>query len=312
MEMRRLGSNGPKISVIGLGTWEAGGDQWGKRSDDDTIRAMHAAIDAGMNWIDTAESYGGGRSEELIGEVLRDRRDEVLVFTKVAHFASGLRRDDIRRAISGSLKRLGIDRVDLYQIHWPAEHIVPVEEAWSTMAEVADDGLARHIGVSNFDRTLVERCLAIRQVDSVQNRLSLLAQRDRDSLLPWLAEQGIGYLGYSPLAFGLLTGSITRETTFEPDDWRSGQGDVGYYDEYFAPEVIGRHLDKVERLRAIAEGLGVTTGTLTLRAVLEITGVSGVIVGSRDERHVRDNTWAGEFRLDDETKREIDAIFVGS
>jgi aryl-alcohol dehydrogenase-like predicted oxidoreductase len=310
--MRRLGSNGPEISVIGLGTWEAGGDQWGKRSDDDTIRAMHAAIDAGMNWIDTAESYGGGRSEELIGEVLRDRRDEVLVFTKVAHFASGLRPDDIRRAISGSLKRLGTDRVDLYQIHWPAEHVVPVEEAWSTMAEVADEGLARHIGVSNFDRTLVERCLAIRRIDSVQNRLSLLAQRDRDSLLPWLAEQGIGYLGYSPLAFGLLTGSITRETTFERDDWRSGQGDVGYYDEYFAPEVIGPHLDKIERLRAIAEGLGVTTGTLALRAVLEITDVSGVIVGSRDERHVRDNTWAGELRLDDETKREIDAIFVGS
>jgi aryl-alcohol dehydrogenase-like predicted oxidoreductase len=200
--MRRLGSNGPEISVIGLGTWEAGGDQWGKRSDDETIRAMHAAIDAGMNWIDTAESYGGGRSEELIGEVLRDRRDEVLVFTKVAHFASGLRRDDIHRAISDSLKRLGIDSVDLYQIHWPAEHIVPIEEAWSTMAEVADEGLARHIGVSNFDRTLVQRCGAIRHVDSVQNRLSLLAQRDRDSLLPWLAEQGIGYLGYSPLAFG--------------------------------------------------------------------------------------------------------------
>ena len=114
------------------------------------------------------------------------------------------------------MKRLRIDRVDLYQIHWSAEHIVPVEEAGSTMAEVADEGLARHIGVSNFDRTLVERCLAIRQVDSVQNRLSLLAQRDRDSLLPSLAEQGIGYLGYSPLAFGLLTGSITRETTFEP------------------------------------------------------------------------------------------------
>lgn len=311
MEKRSLGSNGPEISVVGLGGWEAGGDQWGKRSDDATIRAMHAAIDVGMNWIDTAEAYGGGRSEELVGEVLRDRRDEVLVFTKVAHFASGLRPDDIRRAIRGSLKRLGTDRVDLYQIHWPAENLVPVEEAWAAMAEIADEGLARHIGVSNFDRTLVERCLSIRRVDSVQNRLSLLALRDRDTLLPWLAEEGIGYLGYSPLAFGLLTGSITRETTFEPDDWRSGQGDVGYYDEYFAPDVIRPHLDKVERLRTIADGLGVPTGTIALRAVLEIAGVTGVIVGSRDERHVRDNAWAGEFRLDDETRRQIDAIFLG-
>ena len=309
METRTLGSNGPEISVVGLGTWEAGGDQWGKRSDDDTIRAMHAALDAGINWIDTAEAYGGGRSEELVGEVLRERRDEVLVFTKVAHFASGLQPDDIRRAVRGSLKRLGIDRVDLYQIHWPAEHVVPVEEAWSTMAQVADEGLARHIGVSNFNRGLIERCLAIRRVDSVQNRLSLLAHRDRDTLLPWLAEQGIGFLGYSPLAFGLLTGSITRETTFEPDDWRSGQGDVGYYDEYFAPGVIGPHLDKVERLRAIAERLDVPVGTLALRAVLEIDGVTGVIVGSRDERHVRDNAAAGDLRLDDQTRREIDGIF---
>jgi aryl-alcohol dehydrogenase-like predicted oxidoreductase len=310
MEMRKLGSNGPEISVVGLGGWEAGGDQWGKRSDDDTIRAMHAAIDAGMNWIDTAEAYGDGRSEELVGEVLRHRRDEVLVFTKVAHFASGLRPGEIRRAIRGSLERLGTDRVDLYQIHWPAEHVVPIEEAWSTMAEIADEGLALHVGVSNFDRALIERCLPIRRVDSVQNRLSLLAQRDRDTLLPWLAEQGIGFLGYSPLAFGLLTGSITRETTFEPDDWRSGQGDVGYYDEYFAPHVIGPHLDKVDRLREIAERLDMPIGTLALRAVLEIAGVSGVIVGSRDERHVRDNAAAGDVQFDDETRREIDAIFL--
>jgi aryl-alcohol dehydrogenase-like predicted oxidoreductase len=310
MEKRRLGSNGPEISVVGLGGWEAGGDQWGKRPEAETVQAMHAAIDAGMNWIDTAEAYGDGHSEELVGEVLRDRRDDVLVFTKVAHFTSGLRPDDIRRAIRGSLKRLGTDRVDLYQIHWPAEHIVPIEEAWTTMTEIADEGLALYIGVSNFDRALLERCLAIRHVDSVQNRLSLLAQRDRDSLLPWLVERGIGYLGYSPLAFGLLTGSITRETRFDPDDWRSGYGDVGYYDQYFAPNVIGPHLDKVDRLRDIAARLDVPVGTLALRAVVELEGVTGVIIGSRDERHVRDNGAAGSLRLDEATRSEIDAIFL--
>jgi aryl-alcohol dehydrogenase-like predicted oxidoreductase len=309
MQMRRLGRDGPEISVIGFGGWEAGGDQWGVRPDAESVRAMHAAIDAGITWIDTAEAYGDGRSEELVGQVLRDRRDEVLVFTKVAHFTSGARPEDIRRAIQGSLRRLGVERVDLYQIHWPAEHLVPVEEMWTTMAEIADQGLAARVGVSNFGRDLLERCLPIRHVDTVQNRLSLLAQRDRDGLLPWLAERGIGYLGYSPLAFGLLTGTISRETTFEEGDWRGGQGDVGYYHEYFSPDVIGPHLDKVERLRAVAERLGVPVGRLALRAVADLPGVSGVIVGSRDERHVRENALAGDLELDDVTRREVDVIF---
>jgi aryl-alcohol dehydrogenase-like predicted oxidoreductase len=272
---------------------------------------MHAAIDAGINWIDTAEAYGGGRSEELVAQVLRDRRDEVLVFTKVAHFASGLRPEQIRRAIRRSLQRLGIDRVDLYQVHWPAEHLLPIEEVWSTMAEIADEGLASRIGVSNFDRALIERCLAIRHVDSVQNRLSLLVQRDRDVLLPWLAERGIGYLGYAPLAFGLLTGRISEETRFEPGDWRGGDGNVGYYDEFFAPNVIGSHLELVDRLRAVAARLDVPVGTLAIRAVLELGGVTGAIVGSRDERHVRENAGAGGLHLDETTRRELDAIFLG-
>ena len=311
MQTRRLGAHGPEISVVGFGGWEAGGDEWGHRPDEDAVRAMHAAIDAGITWIDTAEVYGNGRSEELVGRVLRDRPGEVMVFSKVAHFGSGLRPDDIRRAIRASLQRLGTERIDLYQIHWPAEHEVPVEEAWSTLAELADEGLARYLGVSNFDRSLVERCLAIRHVDSVQNRLSLLELRDRDRLLPWLAERGVGYLGYSPLAFGLLTGSITRETRFEASDWRSGAGDVGYYDEYFAPGVIGPHLERVERLRGVAERLGVPVATLALRAVLDLEGVSGVIVGSRDERHVRANARAGDLTIDEAARKEIGSIFVG-
>jgi aryl-alcohol dehydrogenase-like predicted oxidoreductase len=311
MHTRRLGARGPEISVVGFGAWEAGGDQWGHRPDEDSIRAMHTAIDAGIAWIDTAEVYGNGRSEELVGEVLRDRPDEVMVFTKVAPFGSGLRPDDIRRAILGSLGRLGAERIDLYQIHWPAEHEIPVEEAWGTLAELADEGLARYIGVSNFDRGLIERCLPIRHVDSVQNRLSLLELRDRERLLPWLAERGIGYLGYAPLAFGLLTGAVTPRTRFEPDDWRSGEGDVGYYDEYFAPGVLGPHLDRVARLRTLAGELGVPVATLAIRAVLDLEGVSGVIVGSRDERHVGANARAGHLALDDAARVEIASIFEG-
>jgi aryl-alcohol dehydrogenase-like predicted oxidoreductase len=311
METRRLGVYGPEISVVGFGAWEAGGDEWGQRPDDDAVRAMHAAIDTGVTWIDTAEVYGDGRSEELIGQVLRDRPGEVMVFSKVAHFGSGLRPEDIRRAIRASLDRLGTGRIDLYQIHWPAEHEVPIEDAWGTLAELADEGLARYVGVSNFDRALVERCLAIRHVDSVQNRLSLLELRDRERLLPWLAERGIGYLGYAPLAFGLLTGSVTRETRFEHDDWRSGRGDVGYYDEYFAPGVLEPHLDRIERLRAVAERLGVPVGTLAIRAVLDLEGVSAVIVGSRDRLHVRANAQAGDLVIDEPVRTDIESIFGG-
>ncbi len=305
-----LGKSGPEISVIGFGSWEAGGDEWEPdRSDRDAVDAMRAAIDAGVNWIDTAEVYGSGRSEELVGEAIRGRRDDVLVFTKVAHFGSGARREDVHRAIRASLSRLGVDHVDLYQIHWPAEHVVPVEETWEAMSEVADEGLTRMIGVSNFDRGLVERCLAIRHVDSVQNHFSLLQQRDRDELLPWLAERGIGYLGYAPLAFGLLTGAIDEGTRFADEDWRSGKRDVGYYDQFFAPGVIGEHLRRIDGLRPIAERLGVSLPTLALRAAVEVPGVTGVIVGSRNARHVRENASAGDVELDPGALSEIDAIF---
>ena len=168
--MRKLGSQGPDISVVGFGAWEAGGDMWGAEVDDrDTTRAIEAGLDAGMNWIDTAEAYGDGRSERLVGRIAR-RRSGVMVFTKVAHFASGSRPHEIRAAIEGSLQRLGLDAVDLYQVHWPNERKVPVEETWGAMTELRLEGLARAIGVSNFDRTLVERCEAIGHVDSVQNQ----------------------------------------------------------------------------------------------------------------------------------------------
>ena len=310
MEMRKLGRNGPEISVVGYGAWEAGGDEWEPdRSDRDAVEAMRAAIDAGMNWIDTAEVYGSGRSEELVGEAVRARRDEALVFTKVAHFGSGARPDDIREAIRGSLQRLGVEYVDLYQIHWPAEHVVPVEETWGAMAEAQDEGLTRFIGVSNFDRDLVERCLTIRHVDSVQNQFSLLQQRDRDALLPWLAERGIGYLGYAPLAFGLLTGVITEETTFADEDWRSGKRDVGYYDHYFAPDVIGDHLARVDALRPVAERIGAPLATVALRAALEVPGVTAVIAGTRKVSHVRENARAGELEVEPADVKEIDSIF---
>lgn len=174
-----------------------------------------------MNWIDTAEVYGRGRSEELVARAVEGRRDEVLVFTKVApdDEGSGIRPEEIRKAVQGSLSRLRTDRIDLYQAHWPDDRI-PVEETWGTMAELVGEGLVRFIGLSNFDRERIERCLPIHPVTSVQNEFSLLNRRDRSALLPWLVERGIGYLAYGPLRFGLLTGAIGPDTTFQEGDWR--------------------------------------------------------------------------------------------
>jgi aryl-alcohol dehydrogenase-like predicted oxidoreductase len=309
MEMRKLGKNGPEISVVGYGAWEAGGEVWGNAPDEDAMNAMEAAVDSGINWIDTAAVYGDGRSEEVVGRFLNGRRNQVLVFTKVAPNGPSLRPDQMRKSIHKSLKRLKTDYVDLYQIHWPVPDM-SVEDCWGAMAELQDEGLTRHIGVSNFDRSLIERCLAIRQVDSVQNQFSLFIQHDRDELLPWLAGQGIGYLAYGPLAYGLLTGAITKDTKFSDDDWRSGKRwNVGYYQYLFAPRKFGRNVDLVDRVRPIADRVGCELSALALRAVLEVKGITGVIAGSRNAKHVRSNASAGDLKLDEKTLEEIDQIF---
>ncbi|MBA3727987.1 MAG: aldo/keto reductase [Actinobacteria bacterium] len=309
MEMRTLGSRGPQVSVVGFGAWEAGGDVWGaNRSDDQVVAAMRAALDAGMNWIDTAEVYGSGRSEQLVGRAIADRRDDVLLFTKVAPRpdGSGFRPEEVKGAIRASLDRLGTDHVDLYQLHWP-DRSVPVEETWGAMAELVDEGLARHIGVSNFGRALLERCLDVRPVDSVQNKLSLLHQDDRHDLLTGLEEMGVGYLAYSPLALGLLTGAISKETRFEEGDFRGAAGTSAPRD--FAPGDLEKNLKKVERMRPIAERVGTTLAPLALRWVIQQQGVTAAIAGSRNADHVRNNSTAGDLRLDAQTVAELEGIF---
>jgi aryl-alcohol dehydrogenase-like predicted oxidoreductase len=312
VERRRLGSHGPEISVVGYGAWGAGGEMWGDEVPSDRVRdAMRAAIEAGVNWIDTAEAYGDGRSEILAGDVVRDHRDGVLIFTKVAPFASGTRPEEIHKAIRGSLERLGVDAIDLYQIHWPDEERVPVEETWGAMAECVDEGLARAIGVSNFDRGLVERCMAIRHVDSVQNECSLLAPED-PAFLRWLDEEGVGFLAYGPLAYGLLTGAVTEETRFSENDWRSGERwQLGYYERLFAPGAFDRNLAAVDRLRTIAEREGIPLATLALRALLSSDGVTAAIAGSRNPEHAGANAEAGDGLLAPETVEEIRGAIAG-
>jgi aryl-alcohol dehydrogenase-like predicted oxidoreductase len=302
MRTQRLGADGPEISVVGYGAWQAGGANWGERSpDDDVIAAMRAAIDSGQTWIDTAEVYGKGRSEELVGRAIAGRRDGVLLFSKVApdDEGSGIRPDEIHGAIRASLRRLGTDRVDLYQVHWPDDRI-PVEETWGAMAQVVADGLAVRIGVSNFDRALVERCRPIHPVASVQNELSLLCRDDAAELLPWLAGEGIGYLAFSPIASGLLTGRYTAGATFPENDWRSDE---------FTPERLADAVPRVERLAAIAGRLGVTTAQLAAAWVIHQPGVTGAICGTLSAANARANSAAADIELDADTLAEIDALF---
>ncbi len=310
MRSARLGSKGPEISVVGYGAWEAGGDFWGPNaSDEEVVRAIHAGLDAGITWIDTAEVYGNGESERLVGVAVAGRRDEVVIATKAAPrpSGSGFRAGEVRLACEGSLARLGVEHIDLYQLHWQ-DAGVPVEETWGAMAALVDEGKVRFIGVSNFDEELIERCLAIRHVDSLQPHFSMLHLPNRQ-LIRWCGERGIGIVTYGPLAFGLLTGAFHGREDFASDDWRSGaHGGGGYYSAMFAPVKLERSLAVVEGLRPIVERLGVTVAQLALAWNVHQPGVTAAIAGSRNPEHVRQNAAGGDVGLDAATLQELETL----
>jgi aryl-alcohol dehydrogenase-like predicted oxidoreductase len=309
MEHRKLGSRGPEISVIGYGGWEAGGQRWGAGPpDEQVIAAIRAGFDAGINWVDTAEVYGDGRSEDLIGRAVV-ARPEVMVFTKVASTprGTGYSPREIRGAAEASLRRLRRDEIDLYQLHWPDESTVPLEDTWGAMADLVDDGLVRWIGVSNFTSELIARCEAIRHVDSLQPQLSMLWQ-ERRPLLAFCRENRTGVITYGSLAYGLLTGAITRETTFTEDDWRSGTHGLRAYGQLFAPGRFEANLAVVDLLRPIARRVDATLAQLALGWVLHQDGVAGTIAGSRSAGHVRENAAAASVRLTPDDIGEIEAI----
>jgi aryl-alcohol dehydrogenase-like predicted oxidoreductase len=285
MQLRNLGSHGPPISVIGVGAWAVGGG-WGPQDDDESIAALHRAFDAGVNWVDTAPVYGRGHSEEVVGQVVREHGDGIPVFTKVGRnwygspdgaVVNDLRPSSIRFELDQSLKRLGRDHVDLYQFHWPDSSTgTPVEESWRTMADLVEEGKVRWIGVSNFTVELLERCERIRHVDSLQSPLSLVDRTALSELLPWCQAHGTGFLAYSPLASGLLSGSFDRARVeaMAPEDWRRGSPD-------FQSPRLEASVALAERLRPVAERHGVEVASVAVAWVLEQTGVTGAIVGVR-------------------------------
>lgn len=299
MNTRQVGG-GPAISVIGYGAWEAGGGYHGRNPpDEDLIAAMRAGFENGIIWVDTAEAYGAGRSEELVGEAI-DGYDEVLVATKVvmAPFGSGLDARGIRAGADASRRRLRRETLDLYQLHLP-DPSVPIEESWEAMAQLVEDGAARHIGVSNFPLELVQQCERIRHVDTVQLHFSLLYRDDYRELQPFCEEKRTAMLAYGPLGFGVLTGTMTAETRFADDDWRGGGVPlpVPLYEQIFAPSVFGRHVATVEALRPIAESKGITLAQLALAWVVAQPTITAAIAGTRSASRMREDAAAGSIEL---------------
>jgi aryl-alcohol dehydrogenase-like predicted oxidoreductase len=313
MQVRKLGSQGPEISVVGVGTWAIGGPWrfgWGPQDDDESIAALHRAFDSGINWVDTAAVYGLGHAEEVVGQVLREVGEEVLVATKCGRvwhdrpegeIGNDLRPESIRRELEESLRRLGTDHVDLYQFHWPDRATgTAVEDSWATMAALVDEGKVRYAGVSNFDVDLLERCEPIRHVDSLQPPFSLINRSAARELLPWCERTGTGVIAYSPLQSGLLSGSFdaARLDDLPADDWRRRHPN-------FAEPRLSANLALAERLRPVAERHRVPVAAVAVAWVLAQPGVTAAIVGVRRPSQVEDWAAAGTLTL---TTADLDEL----
>jgi aryl-alcohol dehydrogenase-like predicted oxidoreductase len=316
---RRLGSHGPDATLLGVGTWAMSGPYqfgWGPADDVESIAAIRHALERGVNWIDTAPIYGLGHSEQVVGEALAGFRpgEDVHVFTKCGRRwergrgAVRIRYDltpaSIREECEASLRRLGLERIDLYQFHWPDYGTgTPVEESWGTMAELVAEGKVRWAGVANFDVPLLERCEPIMHVDSLQPRLNLLDRHAVVELIPWSRDHGTGVIAYSPMASGLLTGSFNREglERLAADDWRRRAA-------AFQEPQLSRNLALVERLAPIADRLGTTLPALSVAWTLTVPGVTGAIVGARRPDQVDEWLPAAELELPDDVLAEIERV----
>ena len=308
LKTRPLGSSGLNITTVGFGSWAIGGGGWsfgwGPQDDADSIAAMRHAIESGVNWIDTAAVYGLGHSEEIVGRLLRElpRGQRPFVFTKcglvwnerepMAPPKRVLKPESIRRECEASLRRLGVERIDLYQFHWPDDTGTAVEDSWAEMARLVEQGKIRAAGVSNFDVRLLDRCEAIRHVDSLQPPFSLINRAAAAGEIPWCASHGSGVLCYSPMQSGLLTDGFTAERVraLAEGDWRRRAPD-------FQEPSLGRNLQLRDALRPIAQRHGTTTSAIAVAWALAWPGVTAAIVGARTPRQVDGWIDAGSIAL---------------
>jgi aryl-alcohol dehydrogenase-like predicted oxidoreductase len=316
METRQLGNSDLHITPIGIGAWAIGGGGWdgsmGPQNDCDSIPAIHAALDHGMNWIDTAALYGLGHSEEMVARALEGRKLRPYIFTKCERvwdekgkIGASLKAASIRRECEASLRRLKTDVIDLYQIHWP-EPDEDIEEGWSTLAKLKQEGKVRYIGVSNFSVAQMKRAQTIAPITSLQPPYAVVRRDIEREILPFCLAQNIGVIVYSPMYAGLLTGSMTRErvANFLPEDWRRNLPG-------FKEPALSQNLQVVELLRGIGQRHGRTPGEVAIAWTLHNPAVTGAIVGFRSPKQVAGIVGAGEFRLQAAELREIEDALSG-
>jgi aryl-alcohol dehydrogenase-like predicted oxidoreductase len=296
---------------VGLGAWAIGGGGWefgwGPQEDQESIDTIHRALELGVNWIDTAAAYGLGHSEEVVGRALAGVDERPYVFTKASlvpgpggRVLHSLKRDSILREAEASLGRLGVDAIDLYQIHWPDPE-ADIEEGWAALAELKEQGLVRHIGVSNFDTAQLMRIQQVAPVETLQPPYSLIDRHIEDEILPYVAAEDIGVIVYSPMASGLLTGAMTRERIagLPDDDWRK-------HDRRFREPQLSRHLALVERLRTVAARHDATPGAVAAAWTLRNPAVHGAILGFRRPDQVESVLGAASLVLSDTDVTDIE------
>ncbi len=311
MQTRQLGNSDLQITPIGIGAWAMGGGDWafawGEQDDQDSINAIHAALDAGMNWIDTAMVYGHGHSEQVVGRAIAGRADKPYVFTKCSRkraedgsLIGVLKADSIRAECEASLRNLQVETIDLYQIHWPIP-VEDIEEGWETLAKLQTEGKVRWIGVSNFNAEQMQRIQPIAPITSLQPPYSLLRREIEVNELPFVAAHNIGVIVYSPMASGLLSGKMTKErvANFPANDWRKNR------DAFQEPQ-LSRNLALAAKLAEIGARHGRTAGEVAIAWTLRRPEVTGAIVGVRTPEQVAGVIGAEEFRLSQEEIVEIE------
>ena len=316
MQTRKLGYSDLNLTTIGLGTWAMGGGAWkfgwGPQNDQASIDSIHKALDLGINWIDTAPIYGHGRSEQVVGQAIKGRRESIIIATKCGRIwdegsteiGKSLKRDSIRQEVENSLRRLDINEIDLYQMHWPQPDD-EIEEGWQTMSTLVKEGKVRYVGVSNFNLDQLKRIQNIHPVTSLQPPYSMLRREVENEILPYCRENNIGVIAYSPMQAGLLTGKFDRQRAAElpNSDWRSRN-------PYFTEPQLSINLDTVDKLRKITSKIGITLAQLSLAWVLRRTEMTSAIVGARHPKQIEETAAASDIQLSQEHIDQIEMILL--
>jgi len=314
MKTRKLGYSDLNLTTIGIGTWAMGGGDWkfgwGPQDDQDSVTAIHAGLEQGINWIDTAPIYGHGHSERIVGNAIKGIRDSVIIATKCGRVWEGdsreigksLKAESIKKEVENSLQRLGIETIDLYQIHWPQPD-EEIEEGWGTIADLIKEGKIRYAGVSNFDLNQLKRAQAIHPIASLQPPYNMFRREIEENVIDYCRANDIGIIAYSPMQAGLLTGKFSKEraAALPESDWRSSH-------PFFIEPQLHANLEVVERLRVIAESKNISIPQLSLAWVLRKKEITAAIVGARKPSQIEETAKASAIQLNNNEIDEIEGI----